>query len=99
MRGMSIVYPDYSFRPSDFLVLETDHLSIGPKPFLADVKALVIPEEDGSLDVEITSVKRDDGAELVAYLRSEAEKAIHPILRSFYLNESRSGLEGDVVNG
>jgi hypothetical protein len=88
---MRITWPDRVFEPSDFLDFE----GALKCPFLADVSALITPEEDGSLAVEIVSVLRQDGKEIGAFLKRDVERDLARDLRTFYLNEARRGLEGD----
>lgn len=72
-----------------------------PNTFLADVRAIVLPGTE-SIDVEITSVlmaiERDPHREISAFLKSEAERDLQMLMRSYYLNQARQGLEGDVLS-
>lgn len=71
--------PGRLFRPSDFQDFEGAFV----KPFLADVSALITPEDD-SVGVELTSILRQDGVEVAAFLRREVERELQSEMRSCY---------------
>jgi hypothetical protein len=75
------------------------HDQTGEKPFLADVTALIVPGDD-SIDVEIISVLSDPGKqEFASYLKRDKEHDLVQLMRTYYLNYAREGLEGDLPEG
>jgi hypothetical protein len=91
MSGMRVTWPNRVFEPGDFL----DFDGAFDKRFLADVSALVVPEEDGGLSVEIISILRKDAREIGALLKRDVERELARDMRTFYLNSARRGLEGE----
>ena len=93
MVGIKIIYVGKVFAFDDFNLSDEEPPML---PFLADVTAFIAPSLD-AINVEIWSVRREsDGREFAAHLRHECRRNLETIMRSYYLNTHRAGLEGDV---
>lgn len=91
--AMRCTYMGKVMSKDDFLMAFADE--VGESPFIADISALIYPSLDG-IDVEIISIKRQpDGKELGSYARRDFENDLKRIMRTYYLNQAREGLEGD----
>lgn len=76
------------------------HDEMWPRPFWAEIHALVIPEKDtlGKLVIaaEVTKVLRlPDEKDHAGFLKHEIEIKLIKTFREMYMAEALSGLEGD----